>query len=71
MEKKQIQIDVKNVSEITGIVHCNLYTSERCVQMFLSYEDYRNLVLDGFFLRDGDERDSANVLNTTDTYYTK
>lgn len=30
--------------------------------------EYENLIRDGFFIRDGKERDSANVLNTTEVY---
>lgn len=64
--KEKIQIDVKSVDE--RVVICNLYTSERCVKIVMANDDYHSLIRDGFFIRDGKELDSANVLNTTDTY---
>jgi len=62
-----VQIDVKEVMA-NGIVRCNLYTGDRCIKVFIYGNDYNELIRDGFFIRDGKERDSANVLNTTDVY---
>ncbi|HLF52335.1 hypothetical protein [Flavobacterium sp.] len=65
-----IQIDViKKMPD--NIVECNLYTGERCVKIFMSEKDYENLIRDKFFIRDGETIDSANVLNTTNTYEMK
>lgn len=64
-----LQIDVKEVNNETRIVTCNLYTEERCVKIFMSTYDYQELIRDKFFIRDGKERDSANVLNTTESYH--
>lgn len=63
-----IQIDVKTVCEETNVARCNLYAGGRCVKIIMSKSDYDNLVRDGFFIRDGKELDSANVLNTTEAY---
>lgn len=63
----QIQIDVKKIRE-NGVAECNLYTGDRCVKIVMSDYDYRELIRDGFFIRDGKEEDSAGVLNTTKTY---
>jgi len=64
-----IQIDVTEIRD--GIVICNLYTSERCVKIIMQPHDYQELIRDGFFIRDGKELDSANVLNTTEYYELK
>lgn len=67
----KMQIDVKQIDASKNFATCNLYTGERCVKIFMSVTDYENLLRDGFFIRDGKERDSADVLNTTLTYYPK
>lgn len=64
-----IQIDVKTVCEETNVARCNLFTGDRCVKIAMSKSDYDDLVRDGFFIRDGKEVDSANVLNTTESYH--
>lgn len=61
-----IQIDIKNI--VAGLAHCNLYTGERCVKILIPEYEYENLVKDGFFIRDGKTKDSANVINTTEVY---
>lgn len=63
-----MQIDVKTVDDVKNTVICNLFTGERCVKIYMSVSDYKDLIRDGFFIRDGKERDSANVLNTTLNY---
>jgi len=62
-----MQIDV--IKWLTPyILECNLYTGDRCVKISMLRADYEALVRDGFFIRDGKEADSANVLNTTAEY---
>jgi len=61
-----MQFDVKEVTD-TWVI-CNLYTPERCIKIYFTVYDYEQLIKDGFFIRDGKERDSANVLNTTLNY---
>ncbi len=63
-----LQIDVKEGCKHPNLVECNLYTGERCVKIIMYYRDYENLILDGFFLRNGREQDSADVWNTTEVY---
>ena len=63
------KIDVKE--QLGNIVKCTLYADGRAVQMFISTIDYIALVQDGFFIRDGKELDSANVINTTEVYEIK
>lgn len=61
-----VQIDVK--SETSEWTTCNLYTGVLCVQIVMRTVDYRDLVRKGFFIRDGQSKDSANILNTTETF---
>jgi hypothetical protein len=66
--KHKIQLDVVKINgdgNMFDTVHCNLYTGQRCVTVLIPRYDYENLIADGFFIRDGKERDSAGVLNTT------
>lgn len=62
-----IQIDVIDILP-QGNVVCNLYTPNRCVMIVMSKPSYEALVEDKFFIRDGKEKDSADVINTTATY---
>jgi hypothetical protein len=64
-----IQIDV--IKEVGNITECLLYADGRAIKMFIGTNDYVRLVEDNFFIRDGKERDSANVLNTTEVFYKK
>lgn len=58
-----IQIDVKEITQT--IARCNMYTGPRCVEIVMSRSDYDALVYKGFFIRNGKEKDSAGLLNTT------
>lgn len=69
MSKQFIQIDVKKVQD--GFAHCNLQTGGRDVAIIMKEEDYDGLMEDGFFLRDGTQRDSAKVWNTTKMFFPK
>lgn len=66
-----IQIDVKKIQKDIALAVCNLYTGERCVEIYMPVSSYEALIRDGFFIRDGKELDSANVLNTTAEYEKK
>ena len=46
----------------------HLYAGDRRVRFAISSADYEALVHDGFFIRDGNARGSAGVLNTTKEY---
>ena len=63
-----MQIDVIEVDHSRNLVRCSLYTGERCVRMYISVNDYDEMIRDGFFIRNGKNRDSAGVLNTTEEY---
>lgn len=62
----QIQIDVKELKD--GYAICNLQTGDRDVTILLPESDYLKLIKDGFFIRNGETRDSAGILNTTKVY---
>lgn len=64
-----MQIDVKRIENKTAV--CLLYTGDRCVRMVMAEADYLLLVRDGFFIRDGKTKDSADVINTTLDYQVK
>lgn len=66
MPDMYVQIDVKDFKD--GFARCNMYTGGRCVPIVMPEADYHNLVRDGFFIRDGKDKDSAGVLNTTTTF---
>jgi hypothetical protein len=77
-----MQIDVTNVggslristlpgTDCPNYVFCDLYTGDRVVKIIMARYEYENLIRDGFFIRDGKERDSAGVLNTTKVYELK
>lgn len=61
-----MQIDVKRVEK--GLAICLLYTGDRCVKILMADDDYQALMRDGFFIRDGLSKDSADVINTSREY---
>lgn len=71
MANRTLQIDVLHEIKALNAIKCNLYTPERCVNIWMDKSDYETLIDDGFFLRDGKDLDSANVLNTTNTFIEK
>ena len=67
MNERTIQIDV--IGKIEGT--CKLYTNENIVIIMMNEFDYERLKEEGIFIRDGKSRDSAGVLNTTNTFIEK
>jgi hypothetical protein len=61
-----MQIDIKRVEDGTAV--CLLYTGDRCVKIIMTEADYKALMRDGFFIRDGKSKDSADVINTSREY---
>ena len=47
------------------------YTNENIVIIMMNEFDYERLKEEGIFIRDGKSRDSAGVLNTTNTFIEK
>lgn len=68
MNKRTIQIDVIGKVEGTQFMKCKLYTNENIVIIMMNEFDYERLKKEGIFIRDGKSRDSAEVLNTTNTF---
>lgn len=69
MGKRSLQIDVKGLHEDDErIVEFNLIVDGRTCLCYTSRSNYQALIYDGFFIRDGKEKDSAGVLNTTRMY---
>jgi uncharacterized protein YeeX (DUF496 family) len=62
-----IQIDAMEFKD--GYVRCNMYTQAGCVVIFMKDDDYKHLQRQKFFIREGIEKDSAGVLNTTHEYH--
>lgn len=71
MNKRTIQIDVIGPVEGTELMKCKLYVDGNASIILMNKFDYERLSSDGFFVRDGKHRDSAGVLNTTNTFIEK
>ncbi|RZM17756.1 MAG: hypothetical protein EOO88_42540 [Pedobacter sp.] len=69
---KQLQIDVKGPLEGNdSLIECRLYYNGRCCTFYTSKANYKALMHDGLFIRNGKERDSADILNTTNVFIEK
>jgi hypothetical protein len=69
MTKRNLQIDVKGFNkEDENIVELNLIVDGRSCLCYTSKSNYEALMYDGVFIRDGKEKDSAGVLNTTKVF---
>lgn len=58
-------------SKVNSNMKCKLYTNENIVIIMMNEFDYERLKEEGIFIRDGKSRDSAGVLNTTNTFIEK
>ena len=68
-KRKTLQIDVKGPSEFDdNIMQCLLYVDGRACKFFMSKANYKALIYDGIFVRDGNSTDSAGVINTTNLF---
>lgn len=73
MKKRTLQIDVLGTLdeslENLSMVECKLiFSNGRACIFYTSKANYEALIFDGVFIRDGKEKDSANVLNTTHVF---
>ena len=69
MKKRTLQIDVLGPSEgDERIIECVLIVDGRSCMFYTSRANYQALMFDGVFIRDGKEKDSANVVNTTHVF---
>lgn len=72
MANKSIQIDVKGPKkDDPSYMECNLWINGYVTKVYMPKISYEILIDIGFFIRDGKEVDSANVLNTTKTFIEK
>lgn len=72
MKKRTLQIDVKGpLEDDPSIIECRISIDGRDCTFYTSKSNYHALMYDGVFIRDGKERDSANVLNTTNVFIEK
>lgn len=63
-----MQIDVLEKVENQEVMKCSLFADGRAVRIFMHCNDYKRLMEDVFFIRDGKTKDSADVINTTLVY---
>ena len=70
MAKSILQIDVIDFTYAEGVnyVACRLYTDKRMIRIVMTETAYKSLSDDGFFIREGDTKDSAGVWNTTHVF---
>lgn len=66
-----MQIDVLRELEDTGLMLCKLYVTGVAFKILMNESDYNTLKQRGVFIRDGKNKDSAGVLNTTKIYEEK
>jgi hypothetical protein len=65
-DERKMQLDVIEIAD--KHVLCNFYMGVHCSKILMSRYDYDELVRKKVFIRDGKEKDSADVWNTTDEY---
>jgi hypothetical protein len=72
MKKRKLQIDVIGPhEEDEKIIECDIWIDGRCCTFYTSRANYQALMFDKVFVRDGKEKDSAGVLNTTNVFEEK
>ncbi|MBD9179635.1 MAG: hypothetical protein EGP82_10765 [Odoribacter splanchnicus] len=72
MRKRWLQIDVMGAeSQNENLIRCKMFVDGRCYLCWITKEGYEDMLLDKVFIRDGKEKDSADVINTTNVFYEK
>jgi hypothetical protein len=70
MPKKRLQIDVKgSIPQDPNVVECKLYIDGYGYTFYTSNQNYQQLIKEGFFVRDGKQKDSAGTVNTTNVFF--
>lgn len=64
----KIQIDVIGKLENSQFVKCKLYIDGEATPILMPETEYQRLIQEGFYVRDGEQCDSAGVINTTKVY---
>lgn len=70
-KKRTMQIDVIEEVKGTQYLQCKLYIDGNASVILMNKIDYERLKEEGIFIRDGKSRDSAGVINTTNTFIEK
>ncbi len=68
MENRKLQIDVIGFDDDVEMMKCRLIVDGRTGLFYMSKSNYEAFKFDGVFIRDGKEKDSANVINTTHVF---
>lgn len=69
MKKRTLQIDVLGpTEEDERIIECVLIADGRSCTFYTSRANYQALMLDDIFIRNGKEKDSSGILNTTSVF---
>ena len=74
MESRTLQIDVMGVEpnfdsiRKDELIRCKLYVDGRACIFWTTEANYKALIYDGFFVRDGKNVDSSGAVNTTNTF---
>jgi len=68
MAKRTLQIDVLDYNEEAKMMECRLIIDGRSARFYMPKSNYEAFMFDGVFIRDGQEKDSADVLNTTHVF---
>jgi hypothetical protein len=69
--RKQIQLDIKDIPGTEEFKKLNIYVDGSLYAAILPVNEYETMLRDGVFIRDGKTTDSANVINTTETFYSE
>jgi len=68
-KNRRLQIDVKGpLQRDKSIIECILSVDGRDCRFYISKSNYEALIYDKVFVRDGKEKDSANMINTTNIF---
>jgi hypothetical protein len=70
-KRKRIQLDVKDIPGTEEIKKLIIYVDGNDYVVYLFVDQYETMLRDGVFIRDGKTLDSANVRNTTGTFYSE
>lgn len=72
MRKRWLQIDVMGPEvQNENLIRCKMFVDGRCYLCWITKEAYEDMILDKVFIRDGIEKDSADVINTTNVFQKK
>lgn len=72
MRKRWLQIDVMGAeSQNENLIRCKMYVDGHCYLCWITKEAYDDMLFDKVFIRDGKEKDGADVINTTNVFYEK